>query len=94
MKIVEQKYSLSEDDVDLLRGSTILIEMLKHRIIVEFDESPDLENLDMSGCKSFYFIKSLGSKLFQFWFHNASDYQNFRSNLIAYKMSLSKDDDK
>jgi hypothetical protein len=94
MKIVEQKFSLSEDDVDLLRGSTLLIEMLKHRLLVEFDEAPDLDNLDMSGCVSFYHIKSLGSKLFQFWFHNKRDYEDFRSNLIAYKLSLTEANDK
>lgn len=94
MKIVEQGLSLSEDDLSLLQGTKIVEAMMKNRLLVEFDEAPDIESLDFSGCASFYFIKSLGSKLFQFWFHNKSDYDAFYSNIIAYKLSITADSDK
>jgi hypothetical protein len=94
MRIVEQKFSLSEEDLQYLIGTAVLTTMLKHRIIVEFDNSPNLEKLDFSGCKGFYHIKSLGSKLFQFWFENPQDYENFRANLIAFKLSLAGNEDK
>lgn len=90
MKIVEQKYSLSEDDLQYLVGTAVITQMLKQRIIAEFDISPDLENLDFSGVKGFYHIKNLGNKLFQFWFEHPQDYENFRSNLIAFKLSQTK----
>ena len=88
MKIVEQKFALSAEDLSYLNGTTAIQKMLQQRMVVEFDTAPDLDNLDFSGCHSFYHIKSLGSKLFQFWFHDARDYDNFRANLIAYKLSL------
>jgi hypothetical protein len=92
MKITEQKFSLSDKDLELLRGSKIIEEMMRNRLLVEFDEAPDLENLDFSGCQSFYHIKSLGARLFQFWFHHIRDYEDFRSNIIAYKMTLTDSD--
>jgi len=94
MRIAEQKFSLSEEDLQYLIGTAVLTNMLKHRIIVEFDVSPNLEKLDFSGCKGFYHIKSLGSKLFQFWFENSQDYENFRANLIAFKLSQTGNEDK
>lgn len=92
MKIVEQKFALSAEDLSYLTGTTVIQKMLQQRLVVEFDTAPDLDNLDFSGCHSFYHIKSLGSKLFQFWFHDARDYDNFRANIIAYKMSLTTND--
>lgn len=92
MKIVEQGLSLSEDDLDLLRGTKIIETMMKNRLIVEFNVSPDVSEFDMSGCVGFYHIKTLGSKLFQFWFYSKADYDVFRENIIAYKMSTSQSD--
>lgn len=92
MKIVEQKYALSEDDLQYLTGTAIIQKMLQHRIVIEFDTAPDLERLDFSGCRGFYHIKSLGQKLYQFWFSDPQDYENFRANIIAYKISLTTGD--
>ncbi len=92
MKIVEQGLSLSEDDLELLQGTKIIETMMKNRLIVEFTVSPDVSEFDMSGCTGFYHIKTLGSKLFQFWFYNRSDYDIFRENIIAYKMSVTQSD--
>jgi hypothetical protein len=92
MKIVEQKFALSADDLSYLKGTTVIQKMLQQRLVVEFDTAPDLDNLDFSGCRSFYHVKSLGSKLFQFWFHDIRDYEDFRANIIAYKMSQTSND--
>jgi hypothetical protein len=94
MKIVEQKFALSAEDLSYLNGTTAIQKMLQQRLVVEFDTAPDLDNLDFSSCNSFYHIKSLGSKLFQFWFHDIRDYEDFRANIIAYKMSLTTTNDK
>jgi len=94
MKIVEQHYSLSEDDMQFLTGTAIITQMLKHRILVEFDTSPDLDNIDFSGVKGFYHIKSLGHKLFQFWFEHPHDYETFRANIIAFKLASTSKEDK
>ena len=40
--------------------------------------------------KSFYLIKSLGHKIYQFWFEEKADYEDFRANILAYKMSSTK----
>lgn len=91
MKIVEQKWSLSEDDLGLLVGDPILTELLKNRIIIHFDTAPDLDELEIS-CNNFYHIRSMGTKIFQFWFADPTDYENFRQHAIGYKMSLDNSD--
>ena len=62
MRIVEQKYSLSEEDLEWLRGTHTIEKMLKQRLVVEFDTDPNIEEIDFSGTRGFYLIKSLGYK--------------------------------
>ena len=90
MRIVEQGNSLSEEDLEWLRGTIVAQTMLKQRLLVEFDTTPDIESIDFSGTRGFYLIKSLGHKIYQFWFENMQDYEDFRANILAYKMSSSK----
>ena len=94
MRIEEQKNSLSEEDLEWLRGTTTIEKMLKLRLVVEFDTNPDIEEIDFSGTRGFYLIKNLGHKIFQFWFEDSRDYEDFRANILAYKMSSTtiKDD--
>ena len=87
MRIVEQKYSLSEEDLEWLRGTGTIEKMLKQRLVVEFDTDPNIEEIDFSGTRGFYLIKSLGYKLYQFWFEEERDYEDFRANILAYKLS-------
>jgi hypothetical protein len=94
MKIVAQGLSLSEEDLELLGGSKIIETMMKNRLLVEFDESPDIDSLNFANSNGFYHIKSLGSKLFQFWFYDRRDYDVFYENIIAYKLSVTDDSDK
>lgn len=91
MKILKQGLALSDEDINLIDPKILTI-MMKNRLVVEFEEAPDLDNLDFKGCKGFYYIKSLGSKLYQFWFENRQDFDAFYNNLIAYKMTLSNSD--
>ncbi len=93
MKIIKQKYALSEQDMMMLDARTTS-SMMKNRYVVEFTDTPDIDSLDFSGCSGFYHIKSLKSKLYQFWFEKPSDGDAFYSNIIAYKMSMSSDNDK
>jgi len=90
MKIVKQGFSLSDQDLQMLDPATIT-KMMSNRYVVEFDDTPEIESLDFSGCSGFYHIKSLKSKLYQFWFENPSDGERFYSNIIAYKMSVSSE---
>ena len=90
MRITEQKLSLSEEDLEWLRGTPTIVKMLKQRLIVEFDTEPDIDRLDFSGTRGFYLIKSLGYKLYQFWFEDPMDYEDFRANILAYKLSSTK----
>ena len=94
MRIEEQKNSLSEEDLQWLKGTTTIEKMLKQRLVVEFDTNPDIEEIDFSGTRGFYLIKSLGHKIFQFWFEDNRDYEDFRANILAYKMSSTVKDDK
>ena len=94
MRIVEQKYSLSEEDLVHLQGSSAIIKMLKQRLVVEFEHAPNIEEIDFAGTRGFYFIKSLGHKIYQFWFEDNRDYEDFRANILAYKMSSTIKDDK
>lgn len=87
MRIVEQKHSLSEEDLEWLRGTNTIEKMLKQRLVVEFDTDPNIEEIDFSGTRGFYLIKSLGYKLYQFWFEEERDYEDFRANILAYKLS-------
>ena len=94
MRIVEQKHSLSEEDLVYLQGSAIVVKMLKQRLVVEFEHTPNIEEIDFSGTRGFYLVKSLGHKIYQFWFEDSRDYDDFRANILAYKMSRSIKDDK
>ena len=94
MRIVEQKNSLSEEDLVYLQGSSVIIKMLKQRLVVEFEHAPNIEEIDFAGTRGFYFIKSLGHKIYQFWFEDNRDYEDFRANILAYKMSSTIKDDK
>ena len=94
MRIVEQKYSLSEEDLVHLQGTDTLEKMLKQRLVCEFDTNPDIDQIDFSGARGFYLIKNLGHKMYQFWFEDIQDYEDFRANILAYKMSSSIKDDK
>mgnify|MGYP003303283838 FL=1 len=94
MRIVEQKNSLSEEDLAHLQGSPIIVKMLKQRLVVEFEQPPNIEEIDFSGTRGFYLIKSLGHKIYQFWFEDKRDYEDFRANILAYKMSSTIKDDK
>jgi len=91
MKIVKQGLALSDEDLNLIK-SDVITSMMKNRLVVEFDEAPDLDSLDFTGANGFYYIKSLGSKLYQFWFENKSDFDAFYNNVIAYKMTLTNSD--
>ena len=94
MRIVEQKHSLSEEDLVYLQGSPVIVKMLKQRLVVEFEHAPNIDEIDFSGTRGFYLIKSLGHKIYQFWFEDPKDYDDFRANILAYKMSstIIKDD--
>ena len=94
MRIVEQKYSLSEEDLVHLQGTDTIEKMLKQRLVCEFDSNPDIDQIDFSGARGFYLIKNLGHKMYQFWFEDIQDYEDFRANILAYKMSSTniKDD--
>jgi len=94
LRIVEQKNSLSEEDLVHLQGSPVLVKMLKQRLVVEFENSPNIDEIDFSGTRGFYLIKSLGHKIYQFWFEDNRDYEDFRANILAYKMSSAITDDK
>ena len=94
MRIVEQKNSLSEEDLVYLQGSSAIIKMLKQRLVVEFEHAPNIEEIDFAGTRGFYFIKSLGHKIYQFWFEDNRDYEDFRANILAYKISSTIKDDK
>ena len=94
MRIVEQKNSLSEEDLVHLQGSSVIIKMLKQRLVVEFQNPPNIEDIDFSGTRGFYFIKNLGHKIYQFWFEDNRDYEDFRAKILAYKMSSTIKDDK
>lgn len=91
MKIIRQGLSLSESDLNYV-DSEIATKLLRNRLLVEFDESPDIDAFNFSGCTGFYHIKSLGSKIYQFWFENKKDYDVFYENVLAYKLTLSGDD--
>jgi len=90
MRIVEQKYSLSEEDLEWLRGTSTVENMLKQRLIVEFDSNPDIDKIDFSGTRGFYLIKNLSHKIYQFWFADKRDYEDFHANILAYKLSSTK----
>lgn len=94
MRIVEQTNSLSEEDLVYLQGSPAILKMLKQRLVVEFEHNPNIDELDFSGTRGFYLIKSLGHKIYQFWFEDKRDYEDFRANILAYKMSSTIKDDK
>ena len=82
MRIVEQKYSLSEEDLVYLQGSPVLIKMLKQRLVVEFENNPNIEEIDFSGARGFCLIKSLGHKIYEFWLNICNCYNQICKECI------------
>lgn len=94
MIIVEQNLGLSETDMYALKGTSLFESMLRHRIVVKFNgvvkNFPN--DIDFSQCSGFYHIRELDNTVFQLWFQNGKDYDIIRSELLAYKLSLTYND--
>lgn len=94
MKIIENRNSLSEEDIGLLKGTNILTKMLKNRILVKFDSSDVDDELYEQLYKSedFYYMQYVETNTYSFWFHSAIDFDNFKSFLVALKLMNCKVD--
>ena len=89
IKILDNAGSLSENDMSLLQGTELIIEMMKHRILVMTDQTKEIDWLEITdGMTGLYHIRSIDSKrLYQIWFQNAVDIETFKKNLFVSKMA-------
>lgn len=89
IKVIENSGSLSENDLKLLAGTELILNMMRNRILLYINKSTEeinWETLTM-GITGFYHIRAVDQKrLFQVWFETKEDYDVFRKNLFVEKI--------
>lgn len=93
IRIIDNAGSLSEDDLKLLVGTDTIIQMIKNRVIVVIDKKA--ESLDWialtKDITGLYHIREMSQqRLYQVWFENVHDIEQFKKNLYIAKLSLDK----
>lgn len=91
LKVVHNAGSLSESDLALIAGTTIILNMMRNRVIVVFedDQKPDWEYLTNS-IQGLYHIRKLDPRknnVFQIWFEYPDDLKKFEKNAMLSKLS-------
>ncbi|MDA9302479.1 hypothetical protein N8072_01165 [bacterium] len=88
-KILSNAGSLSENDMALLTGTDIIVQMIRNRIIIVNEPKEEVDWLDLTeNLLGLYHIRSIdGKRLYQIWFENASDIDMFKKNFMLAKLS-------
>ena len=90
-RVDEQGYALSEEDMDIIKGTELCFTMMQNRIIVSsrgFDESL----LQEISATNFYHVEQIHKKhsddeydyVYRFWFASPVDKESFM-NILAMK---------
>jgi hypothetical protein len=92
IKLIDNAGSLSEDDLKLLTGTDVLYNMIRNRILVVIEGRPEIDWTDLTtNIEGLYHIRELNrSRLYQVWFEQSYDLDQFKKNLYIVKLSLDK----
>tara|TARA_R110000782_G_scaffold50549_5_gene109509 strand:+ start:320 stop:673 length:354 start_codon:yes stop_codon:yes gene_type:complete len=104
--------ALSNNDIAMLAGTDLLIEMMRNRITISATSLSDnqprqavtatgrwhtyladvLAILESLNSTKFHFVENVNdSQIIRFWFEDRIDYENFRNELIAQKLTHTHD---
>jgi hypothetical protein len=88
VKILENAGSLSENDMTLLTGTELIVQMMRNRILVVGDGNRDFDWLELTeGITGFYHIRSVDKRrLYQVWFERGLDMDKFKQNMMIAKL--------
>jgi hypothetical protein len=89
VKILENAGSLSENDMTLLTGTDLIVQMMRNRILVVGEGNRDFDWLTLTeNTTGFYHIRSIDKRrLYQVWFENRCDMDVFKQNMMVAKLS-------
>lgn len=81
--------NLSQRDLETLYNTKIYLDMLRQRIVVDFDEKdvPNFREFGFDKARDLFYIKELGNKVYEFWFLDSRDMHDFDQVLIEYKLT-------
>lgn len=89
IKLVSNGNSLSATDVDLLKGTPLLEQMVRNRVVIVTNN----ENIDwkvlLDNMTGLYHIKPLDKvkHIYQLWFELPNDIEQFKKNLYVSKLA-------
>jgi hypothetical protein len=91
-KIIKNAGSLSEDDLGLIAGTPFILNMMRNRIVVVFE---DPQNIDWEKLtdhmEGLYHIRKLDERknnIFQIWFEFPEDLNKFEKNAMLNKLGV------
>lgn len=89
-KIVKNAGSLSEDDLGLIAGTPIILNMMRNRIVVVFEHDQDIDWEGLTdSMQGLYHIRKLDNRknnIFQIWFEYPTDLEKFEKNAMLNKL--------
>jgi hypothetical protein len=89
VKILENAGSLSENDMTLLTGTELIVQMMRNRLLVVGEGNRDFDWLELTEeVTGFYHIRSVDKRrLYQVWFEHGRDMDKFKQNMMVAKLS-------
>lgn len=93
-RILDNGGSLSETDLSLLSGTEIIVQMMRNRLIVIFEEESEIKwEMLTEGLTGLYHVRPLvptkQRNVYQVWFENEKDRHRFKKNSMLQKLSES-----
>ena len=90
VKVLENSGSLSETDLQLIRGTELLLQLMRNRRLIMVTGGGTELNWQklMDGVSGLYHIRRIDTdKLYQIWFERKQDIDTFEKNLYLAKLS-------
>lgn len=89
IKILDNAGSLSDTDLELLAGTTIIQSMMRNRILMVTDKDKSCDWTTLTdNIAGLYYIRTIDeNRLYQLWFENETDLDQFKKNLTVGKIS-------
>lgn len=89
IRILNNAGSLSESDMTLISGTSLVMQMMRNRVLVVTDNTKEIDWLELTeGMTGVYHIRSIDAKrLYQVWFESKVDMETFEKNLFVSKMA-------
>tara|TARA_R110000772_G_scaffold5927_8_gene21065 strand:+ start:1505 stop:1840 length:336 start_codon:yes stop_codon:yes gene_type:complete len=104
--IPDSGLSLSNNDIKMLAGTDLLIQMMRNRITIRPSFTPtysdaikkwrdclsdSIKILESMNTTKFHYVEQLQENLVCVWFESHMDYEYFRNELIAQKLAYTHD---